>query len=84
MWERYKASILRESRMLDLSLTLSRPGPIKQKPFIPKNDLPRLDNYSVDPPESYWEKWPKILFSESDHKSWLNPLEFMETAIEAG
>ena len=38
----------------------------------------------MDPPESYWEKWSKILFSESDHKSWLYPQEFMDTAIEAG
>ena len=68
--------------MLDISLTLSRPGPVKQKPFIPKNDLPRLDDYSVDPPESYWEKWPIILFSEADHKSRLNPMEFMETGYK--
>ena len=67
-----------------ISLTLSRPGPVKKKPFVPKNNLPRLDDYSVDPPESYWESWPKVLFSESDHKSWLNPQEFMDTAIEAG
>ena len=51
-WELYKASMHRESLMLEKSLTLSRPGPIKQKPFIPKNDLPRLDDYSVDPPDS--------------------------------
>ena len=70
--------------MQSISVTLSRPGPVKLKPFVPKNNLPRLDDYSVDPPESYWEKWPKILFSESDHKSWLDPQEFMETANEAG
>ena len=53
------------------------------KPFVPKNNLPRLEDYRVDPPESYWEKRTKILFSESDHKSWLDSQEFMITAIEA-
>ena len=59
-WESYKESFLRESKMHAISLTLSRPGPVKKKPFIPKNNLPRLDNYSEDPPESYWESWPKV------------------------
>ena len=70
--------------MLDKTLTLLKPGPIKQKSFVPKNKLPRLDDYSVDQPESYWEKWTKVNFSDLNHKSWLNPMEFMETANEAG
>ena len=53
--------------MLEKSLTLSRLGPIKQKQFVPKNDLPRLDNYRVDTPESFWEKWTKVRFSDVDH-----------------
>ena len=39
---------------------------------------------NVDPLESCWENWTKVTFSEVEHKSWLNPVEFMETAIEAG
>ena len=83
-WENYKETFLWERRMYNFSRSLSRPGPVKKKPFIPKNNLPRLNDYSVDPPESYWECWPKVLFSESDHKSWIDPQEFMDTALEAG
>ena len=59
-------------------------GAIKQKPFVHKNSLPHLYDYSVDPPESYWSSWTKVNFDGVDHKSWLDPVEFMDTAIEAG
>ena len=56
VWDRYKASVLRELKMLDKALTLSKPGHIKQKLFVPKNKLPSLDeeelpfkDYTVSP-----------------------------------
>ena len=48
---------------------LSRPGKVKQKEFKPKNNLPHLDNYSVDLPQSYWDKWNKLSFSEANYSS---------------
>ena len=63
---------------------LSRPGKVKQKDFKPKNNLPRLDDYSVDPPQSYWDKWNKLTFSEANYSSWLEPKEFVKVAEETG
>ena len=70
--------------MLKKSLSLTRPGPIKQKAFTPKNNLPKLANYSVDPPESYWDCWNKVTFADITHSSWLSPTEFVKIAKEAG
>ena len=39
--------------MLRKASKLSRPGKVKQKEFKPKNNLPHLENYSVDLPQSY-------------------------------
>ena len=64
IWNRYKAFFIRECSMLEKAFKLSRPGPIRQKDFKPKNNLPRLADYSVDPPESYWNSWNKVTFSE--------------------
>ena len=46
--------------MMEKASKLSRPGNVKQKEFKPKNNLPHLNNYSVDPPQSYWDKWNKL------------------------
>ena len=70
--------------MLKKSLSLTRPGPVKQKAFTPKNNLPKLANYSVDPPESYWDCWNKVTFADITHSSWLSPTEFVKIAKEAG
>ena len=50
---------------------LSRPGKVKQKDFKPKNNLPRLDDYSVDLPQSYWDKWNKLTFSEANYSIYI-------------
>ena len=42
IWNRYEAIFQRECSMLEKSLKLSRPGPVRQKVFKPKNDLPRF------------------------------------------
>ena len=84
IWNRYKAIFLRECSMLEKAFKLSRPGPIRQKVFKPKNNLPRLADYSVDPPESYWDSWNKVTFSDIKHASWLDPKEFVNVAKETG
>ena len=63
---------------------LTRPGSVKQKEFKRKKNLPRLKSYSVDPPQSYWDKWNKLSFSEASYSSWLNPTEFVKVAEETG
>ena len=70
--------------MLRKASKLSRPGKVKQKEFKPKNNLPHLENYSVDLPQSYWDKWNKLTFSEANYSSWLNPQEFVKVAEETG
>ena len=70
--------------MMTKASMLSRPGKVKQKDFKPKNNLPRLDDYSVDPPQSYWDKWNKLTFSEANYSSWLEPKEFVKVAEETG
>ena len=45
-----------DTKVLPILLYIIESPLIKQKPFIPKNDLPRLDDYSVDPPESYTKR----------------------------
>ena len=70
--------------MMTKASKLSRPGKVKQKEFKPKNNLPRLENYSVDPPQSYWDKWNKLTFSEANYSSWLDPKEFVKVAEETG
>ena len=69
--------------MLEKSLKLSRPGPVRQKVFKPKNNLPRLADYSVDPLQSYWDSWNKVTFSDIKYSSWLNASEFVNVALEA-
>ena len=70
--------------MMTKASMLSRPGKVKQKDFKPKNNLPRLDDYSVDLPQSYWDKWNKLTFSEANYSSWLDPKEFFKVAEETG
>ena len=70
--------------MLRKASKLSRPGKVKQKEFKPKNNLPHLENYSVDLPQSYWDKWNKLTFSEANYSSWLNPQEIVKVAEETG
>ena len=70
--------------MLEKSLKLSRPGKVKEKEFKPKNNLPRLASYSVDPPQSYWDSWNKVTFSDISYSSWLDPTELVNVAVEAG
>ena len=84
VWTLYKAVHLREGKMMEKALNLSRPGNVKQKEFKPKNNLPRLHNYSVDPPQSYWDKWNKLSFSDASFSSWLNPTELVKVAVETG
>ena len=64
--------------MLRKASKLSRPGKVKQKEFK------HLENYSVDLPQSYWDKWNKLTFSEANYSSWLNPQEFVKVAEETG
>ena len=59
----------REERMMKKASKLSWPGSVKQKEFKPQNNLPRLENYTVDPPQSYWDKWNKLSFSEASYSS---------------
>ena len=40
--------------------------------------------FSVDPPESYWDSWNKVTFSDIIYSSWLDPTEFVNVAQEAG
>ena len=62
VWTLYKAIHLREGKMMEKASKLSRPGNVKQKEFKPKNNLPCLNSYSVDLPQSYWDKWNKLSF----------------------
>ena len=39
VWTLYKAVHLREGKMMEKALKLSRPGNVKQKEFRPKNNL---------------------------------------------
>ena len=84
VWTLYKAVHLREGKMMEKALKLSRPGNVKQKEFRPKNNLPRLPNYSVDPPQSYWDKWNKLTFSDASFSSWLNPTVLVKVSVETG
>ena len=43
-----------------------------------------MDNYSVDPPQSYWDNWNKLTFSDASFSSWLNPTELVKVSVETG
>lgn len=67
-----------------MPLRLNRPGPIKQKCFTSKNNLPILDDYGVILSASQWVCWTNLKFEDVVNESWLNPVEFSNTAFVAG
>ena len=50
--------------------------------FVPKCDLPRLDDYRGVLPDSYWEKWNKCELNLVP-TSWIDPYKFWKIAWDS-
>ena len=47
---------------------------VRQKEFQPKHGIMKLDDYSVSPPEEFWDQFPKVSWDEARNmKGGINP-----------